>query len=119
MKKRYAMYYNTDGKPMTMLKWAKAFEKNRWQIRTVLWRGTIVVSTVWLGIDHSFGMGKPLIFESMVFCKLCDGLEADMERYSSKRSAQRHHSILVKKWRNPFQLMWHIINTHILHRQVY
>jgi hypothetical protein len=24
-------------------------------------------STVWLGIDHGFGQGLPLIFESMVF----------------------------------------------------
>jgi len=25
------------------------------------------LSTVWLGIDHSFGMGKPLLFETMRF----------------------------------------------------
>jgi len=33
----------------------------------------IVISTVFLGLDHSFGSGPPLLFETMVFNGPCDG----------------------------------------------
>jgi hypothetical protein len=31
------------------------------------WVGTVRVSTVFLGIDHSHGSGPPLLFETMIF----------------------------------------------------
>lgn len=54
---------------------------------TVHWR----VSTVWLGTDHQWGDGPPLLFETMVF----DGdTPADrlMERWSTEREARRGHA---------------------------
>jgi len=47
--------------------WAQAFSdrKKRRVARTEL--GTVVVSTVFLGIDHGFGTGRPVLFETMVF----------------------------------------------------
>lgn len=55
------------------------------------------VSTVWLGLDHGFTGGKPLIFETMVFTEK-RGEEQDMDRYSTLREAIAGHKRMVKKW---------------------
>jgi hypothetical protein len=55
--------------------------------------GRLCVSTVWIGIDHSFGHGPPLYFETMLF------LDGDMGgcgqwRYQTEAAAKRgHHAI--------------------------
>ena len=53
--------------PVTdLLEWAKWLDTaNRRVERTRI--GEIEVSTVFLGLDHSFGGGPPLLFETMVF----------------------------------------------------
>ena len=49
-----------------LLEWAKAFEKGERRVeRTVV--GDKLVSTMFLGVDHSFGVGEPELFETMVF----------------------------------------------------
>lgn len=56
--------------------------------------GRILISTVWLGIDHNFMMeGPPLIFETMVF----DGNFGDRycERYATKDEALAGHAKAV------------------------
>ena len=52
------------------------------------------VSTVWLGIDHQFGNGPPLIFETMTF----RGTHAlgDQERYSTEAQAIEGHRRMVE-----------------------
>jgi hypothetical protein len=52
-----------------------------------------VVSTVWMGIDHSFGRNKRLIFETMVF-----GGEYDeyQERYITETQAIDGHERIVR-----------------------
>ena len=54
------------------------------------------VSTVWLGLDHSFGLTSktPIIFETLVFGGPFDG---DMERYSTEEEALRGHQAMVEK----------------------
>jgi hypothetical protein len=54
--------------------------------------GDVEVSTVFLGVDHSFGSGRPLLFETMVF-----GGELDEEqvRYSTEAEALAGHSAMV------------------------
>jgi hypothetical protein len=68
--------YYPDGKPIldddllsATMKWALLFEQrdaNRivGQTRTLYGEK---LSTIWLGLDHSFGHGPPLIFETMLF----------------------------------------------------
>ncbi len=56
----------------------------------------IVVSTVWLGLNHRIGRGQPLIFESMVFKKT---KQQEMARYSTKTQAIAGHEIMVARWR--------------------
>lgn len=53
------------------------------------------VSTVFLGLDHSFGApGPPILFETMIFC----GDESeDMWRYSTWDDAVTGHAMAVKK----------------------
>lgn len=53
----------------------------------------ISVSTVWLGLDHSFGDTGPLIFETMVFGGRFDG---ECERYETEEDAVEGHDRMVK-----------------------
>lgn len=60
--------------------------------------GPFWVSTVWLGLDHSFGSGPPLIFETMVFAgdhDLGDGRERDCRRYTTEAEALEGHAATV------------------------
>jgi hypothetical protein len=73
--------YYPDGKPIlddelmdATMKWALLFEQcdgNRivGQTRTLYGEK---LSTIWLGLDHSFGHGPPLIFETILFAPPTD-----------------------------------------------
>lgn len=96
------MYYNKEGKKITLREWGKLFED--WKYKRIgldnLPNG-YRVSTVWLGLDHSFTGGEPLIFETMVFNdKLKESAQdCDMERYSTLEQAIKGHKKMVKKWK--------------------
>jgi len=92
-------FYDMDGKPMTLAEWAKAFGEPRQIGKTTV--GEAEVSTVWLGSDHQFGSGPPLIFETMIFGgphdQFCD-------RYTTKEEAAAGHQRVVlalQEGRNP------------------
>ena len=94
-------YYDIYGRPITMMQWAHAMSRYRHVGESVLRiRGRwFRVSTVWLGLDHSFYGGPPLIFETMIFAE--DGGEypgSDLyqERYSTIHDAQRGHMRAVR-----------------------
>jgi hypothetical protein len=53
----------------------------------------ILVSTVFLGLDHGWG-GKPLIFESMIFNGPCHD---DMDRYTTWEQAEIGHAEMVTR----------------------
>jgi hypothetical protein len=58
--------------------------------------GTYSVSTVFLGIDHNFGGGPPLLFETMVFHTGIDEAEdAPVQRYSTWEQAEAGHNEIV------------------------
>lgn len=82
-------YYDQDGKPMTMEAWGKAFENTDTRIIGHDEFGEVMVSTVWLGIDHSHDNGPPVIFETMIF-----GGDHDQEqwRYSTREDAKSGHA---------------------------
>lgn len=46
------------------------------------------LSTVWLGLNHSFTDGPPILFESMIFGGPHDG---DMRRYATEDDALAGH----------------------------
>ena len=47
---------------------------------------------MWLGLDHSFLGGRPVIFETMVFGGPHDG---DCERYCTEAQAREGHERVV------------------------
>ena len=94
------LYYDRQGQPMTLEEWAASFEQRESMKRvaeTTLPNGRWV-STVWLGLNHSFGAGQPLIFETMVFPGPEDLHELDCDRYSTEADAVAGHARLCEKW---------------------
>ena len=96
-------YYDMQGKPISMWDWAMGHElrQDRHVGDTYLrLRGRVYrVSTVLLGLDHSFSPWphKPLIFETMVFAdEDMSGEFGICDRYSTKAEAQAGHKRIVK-----------------------
>jgi hypothetical protein len=58
--------------------------------------GLVRVSTVFLGVDHAFAGGPPILFESMCFN---DGgaFENECERYERWEEAERGHADMVAR----------------------
>jgi hypothetical protein len=78
--------------------WAETEEhKDRRVAYTEL--GTRRVSTVFLGFDHQFGDGPPLLFETMVFPSNSYADEY-CEQYSTWDEAVAGHEATVKKFKD-------------------
>lgn len=76
--------------------WARSFETDRRVARDEI-NGRIV-STVFLGIDHNFNGGEPLIWETMVFPSEDNFNEEDADRCGGSRAdAQAMHNRMVAK----------------------
>ncbi len=86
--------------PATLHEWAQwrdtAQEKRRVD-QTTLPSGKWI-STVFLGIDLSFGEGPPLYFETMVFPNERNMSELDCERCSTWDEAVAQHKAMVEKY---------------------
>ena len=92
-------YILEDGRPVEaeLLVWAKWFEEGE---RTVAKDeiGKVLVSTVFLGLDHSFGSGPPVLWETMIF----GGEHSDyQERYTSGDAAIEGHRRAVELVKSP------------------
>lgn len=98
-----AEFYDRQGREMTLDEWSKSYESMRTDRRvasTVLPDGKWI-STVWLGINHSYGDGPPLIFETLVFPSDRNMSDLDGQRYSTEAEALDGHAALVEKWSKP------------------
>lgn len=85
-------YFNRQGQPVSQEEWVAGFSLDRHVDLTDL--GTLGrVSTVFLGLNHAFGDGPPLIFETMVFGGPMDEY---MERYSTEEEAAAGHAFVVQ-----------------------
>ena len=69
---RFRLHYKLLGRlavPCDLMEWAMWLEqdggRNRRVAETTV--GPLWVSTVFLGLDHNFGEGDPLLFETMIF----------------------------------------------------
>lgn len=96
-------HYDKDGNPISAVEWAMLHEES---YKRVGWDEiynpdgpTIRVSTVWLGIDHQFGDGPILIFETMVFGRpegeKNEWHEDECWRYSTLEDAEAGHRNIV------------------------
>lgn len=96
-------YYDRQGNPLDMFEWAEMLEdgKQKRVAETTLPDGKWV-STVWLGLNHRFGPGPPLIFETMVFRRniksLEDAAEMQCRRYATEGEAMIGHMEVVQYW---------------------
>jgi hypothetical protein len=80
------------------IKWAKAFGSDNRHIALDEIPG-VDVSTVFLGLDHGYGDGPPVLFETMVFGGPYD---QNMERYTTYDEAViGHQKMVAKVMRNP------------------
>jgi len=97
------MYYRRDGTRIPACDWVAAFEATRrsadWMVaRTHLTPAShpdqrVLVSTVFLGLDHNWGDGPPLIFETMVFGDTTH--DQYQRRYSTESQALDGHAETV------------------------
>jgi hypothetical protein len=56
--------------------------------------GDVRVSTVFLGLDHAFGGGPPMLFETMAFG---GPLDKDQDRCSTWEEAEAMHEAMCKR----------------------
>lgn len=84
-------YFNRQGQPVSQEEWVANFALDRRVAVTDLGKlGR--VSTVFLGMNHAYGGGPPLIFETMIF----DGpMDQYMDRYSTEDEALDGHGFAV------------------------
>ena len=80
--------------------WAAWFENdtNRRVASTEI-NSEVWVSTVFLGLDHCFGGGPPVLFETMIFG---GDRDSEMHRYSTWDDAITNHEMIVKKMRSRY-----------------
>ena len=78
-----------------MMEWATFYQTKKRFLRKDQ-KANIVVSTVFLGLDHNFDLeGPPILFESMVFD---NGNECDCWRYVTFSEAIDGHKELCRKY---------------------
>ena len=83
-------YLNEDKtyRPASLHEWATQFEHMERHVGDDQVNGKHV-STVWLGLDHNYYGGLPLVFETMVFNE--DGSDIYCERYTTWQEAEEGH----------------------------
>lgn len=89
-------YILVDKKPVeceNIIEWAKWFEKADRRVNATELPDGVRVSTVFLGMDHSFMGGPPLLFETMIFGGEHDGY---CERYSTWEEAETGHQKAIE-----------------------
>jgi hypothetical protein len=99
-------YYDKNLWPITLEEWMTKLNDPHYCtiMRTQLLNG-ILVSTVWLGLDHGFDpeAKKPVIFESMVFksAEVQNSKYQDLEcqRYSTEEEAMIGHTQLITRYK--------------------
>lgn len=80
-------------RPASLTAWAEwiADDDNKRVALTEI--GDITISTVFLGVDHAFGHGNPLWFETMIFGGAHDEFQ---ERYTTLEEAVLGHERAVE-----------------------
>lgn len=84
------------------IQWARWFKLNNRHVadETV---GPIRISTIFLGLNHQFFGGPPILFETMTFCS-DDGYESQQFRYSTREEALVGHKRVVAEVRATLKL---------------
>lgn len=92
-------YYLPDGTLTSLDCWMAEFDAfaerrvGSTTLRSDAYQQTCWVSTVFIGIDMSFGEGPPLIYETMIFG---DQLNEEQWRWSTEEDARAGHEHIVQ-----------------------
>lgn len=96
------MYYGLDGQPCSEEEGLTLIGSQMLRRVALTNVGEWMISTVFLVIDHSHGMGeRPVLWETMSFDPA--GEPVDCWRYSSREEAQRGHNAMVAEVRAGIQ----------------
>jgi len=88
---------NAAGDPVAepdVLAWALWFSSADRTIGRAELANDVTVSTVFLGVDHNFGSGPPLVFETMIFG---GPLDETQYRYATRAQALAGHEAAIKE----------------------
>lgn len=90
---KYILVGKTPVPEPDLIKWATWFEAADRTVKKTELPGGILVSTVFLGTNHAFFGGVPILFETMIF-----GGEQDeyQQRYATWEEAEAGHEEAVK-----------------------
>jgi len=92
--------------------WAKPTENDIGKTDIVLNEIEYNVSTVFLGFEHGFSDGKPLVFETMIFSPEDKTLDEYQDRYTTYNDALIGHmkaiDLIIKSdpLKHGFKLLW-------------
>lgn len=90
-----------------MLEWGQWFETaDRRVAFTKMWLG-VEVSTVFLGINHQFGCGAPILFETMIFGG--DHDEYQERYYTWEESEVGHRQACIRSEGNFFKFLYTLL----------
>ena len=91
-----SQWFDRQGNPITLEQWGIHHEDYDYIVveKTPMMyhNEPVEVSTVWLGLNHNWREGPPIIFETMVFGGPNDG---DCFRYSTEKEARDGHAVAV------------------------
>lgn len=77
--------------------WERAYGDHKKRIVKQEWIENVRVSTVFLGLDHNYGGGEPILWETMTFSNRKD-FEYEMNRCSgSREQAEAMHAKMVER----------------------
>lgn len=110
------MYYDKEGKKISAVVWSELFENERYRVIQRTETKDKKISTVWLGLDHSYGINcKPVIFETMVFpaCDICvryETLEAAIKGHENIVNEIIKSYSLKSRFFNSLKKLWRFLN---------
>lgn len=90
-------YLNEDKtyRPAKLMEWEEQFETMDRDVQKDKIEGHRV-STVWLGLDHNYYGGKPMLFETMIFADEERGRVIYCYRYSTWQEAEEGHKVAIE-----------------------
>lgn len=91
-------FFGRDGKLISCEQWARLRVDVNYAGIAATQLPTRVISTVWLGRDQSGGIGRPQIFETMVFERQHPHETLASYRYATEEEAFRGHAKAVREW---------------------
>lgn len=84
--------YDKQGRSINLVEYEELLKHDGYKVVDVTTINDVTISTVWLGINHNYGEGAPVIFETLVFGGTHDG---SMERYNTEDEALEGHEAMV------------------------